>query len=786
LVTGRRRAHGVARYRHKGSCMMAAAPTDIAHWRARIFDRLLMVMLPLALATAVPSMLQMASIGNWPVVAVDALALAWLLAIWRLRRVAYSARVLNFLAMAFLVGVALMLKVGPVAQIYLLAVPVLAALLLGRRTALMLLTLTTLAVLLVGLRGMPADPASAAPISRASHDAIFLQAAIVAINYLFIGAIITLSCAVLLDHLARSLAQLHARNAELRLNAAALAQLNDMVIIAEVDADAAANERIIFVNEAFERRTGWTSAAALGHSLRLLGGPATDAAALARVAAAMARGEPLRSELLNYASDGSAFWVESELVPLADAGGRTTHWVAVERDISERKRSEGDIHRLAFFDVLTGLPNRRLLMDRIDTLLAGAARGDTFSAVVFVDLDRFKQINDARGHATGDALLRGMAMRLAQLTRKADTVARLGADEFVLLLAHLGRDQGAATLAALGVAEKVRTALAAPYLIAGEQYVCSASVGITLMPKSGAPGQGGLDFLREADIAVHRAKAEGRSGVAFFEPAMQADVERTLTLERDLASALAAGGLEMHVQLQVDGGARAVGAELLMRWPRADGTMVPPAVFIPVAEECGLMVPLGHWALDQACAMALTLARAGHPLPLSVNVSPAQFREADFVARVRRTLADSGAPATMLILEVTEGLLVDDLDATIARMCELAALGLRFSIDDFGTGYSSLAYLRRMPLYELKIDRSFIHDTPADAGAVTLVQTILGMARNLGLRVVAEGVETQAQADFLVASGCDCMQGYLFARPQPLEGVLAQLDRMAPPALPPA
>ena len=632
---------------------MMAAPTDIAHWRARIFNRLLQVVLPLGVATAVPSMLQLAADGLWQMIAVDIAALAWLLALWRLRRIAYTTRVLNFLAIAFVVGVALMLKVGAVAQIYLMAIPVLAALLLGLRPALLLLALTTLAVMVLGFRGAAPPPGSA-------PDAAFLQAAIITLNYLFIAAIITLSCAVLLQHLARSLEQLEASNAELR-------------------------------------------------------------------------------------------------------------------------RSADDIHQLAFFDVLTSLPNRRLLMDRIDTLLAGSERGATFSAIVFIDLDRFKQINDARGHAIGDDLLRGVAKRLSGLTRKADTVARIGADEFVLLLAHLGKDLGGATHAALGVAEKVRAAIGVPFVIAGEQYACSASVGITLMPKAGQAGHAGHAFLREADIAVHRAKAEGRSGVAFFEAAMQADVERTLTMERDLGNALAAGALAMHMQLQVDRHGRAVGAELLMRWPRADGTMVPPAVFIPVAEECGLMVPLGHWALAQACEMVLVLASAGHALPLSVNVSPAQFREADFVARVRRTLADSGAPASMLILEVTEGLLVDNLDATIARMHELAALGLRFSIDDFGTGYSSLAYLRKMPLYELKIDRSFIHDTPADAGAVALVQTILGMAGHLGLRVVAEGVETQAQADFLAASGCDCMQGYLFARPQPLAGVLAQLA--AAPAL---
>jgi diguanylate cyclase (GGDEF)-like protein len=446
--------------------------------------------------------------------------------------------------------------------------------------------------------------------------------------------------------------------------------------------------------------------------------------------------------------------------------------VVVERDITERKRSEDDIHRLAFYDVLTGLPNRRLLLDRIDKLLASSERGATISAVMFIDLDRFKYINDARGHATGDALLKSAAQRLSQLVRKVDTVARIGGDEFVVLLAHLAGDVAGASHAALTVAEKIRAAIARDIEIEGQSYQSSASIGITLMPKA---GQSAHDLLREADTAMYRAKGTGGSGIAFFEASMQADMERRLTLERDLTAAIAAGQMAMHYQPQVDRHGRTIGAELLMRWQRADGSMVSPAVFIPVAEESGLIVQLGQWALRQACAALLQLQREGHAIPLSVNVSPTQFRQADFVAQVRTVLRESGAPAALLILEVTEGLLIDKLDDTIARMHELAALGIRFSIDDFGTGYSSLAYLKKMPLYELKIDRSFIQDTPGDANGTAIVQSILAMARHLGLRVVAEGVETRAQADFLIGYHCDSMQGYLYARPAPLPELLARL-----------
>nr|WP_229264650.1 GGDEF domain-containing phosphodiesterase [Duganella sp. 1411] len=604
-----------------------------------------MIVFLLGVVTAIPSMLLAAGEGMWSIVVIDFVALCWLGAILLLRRVAYTVRVINFLAVAFVVGVGLLLKVGPVSQIYLMAVPVLAALLLGLRPAIWTLLLAGLAVMVLGfdenakvhIEGMP--------------DHAFLKSAIISLNFMFMTAVLTLSCAVLLQQLARSFDELRA--------------------------------------------------------------------------------------------------------------------------------SADSLERLAFFDVLTGLPNRRLLMDRIETLLASSARSATFSAVMFIDLDRFKTINDARGHAIGDALLRMAAERLSQLVRKADTVARIGGDDFVVVLAHLGDDLESATRAARTVADKVRLDIGREFEIEGQLYALTASTGVTMLPKSrpATQQQNAHDLLREADTAMYRVKAEGRNGIAFFEAAMQTAVEQRLSMERDLAAALAAGDLRMHVQPQVDRDGRAIGGELLMRWPLADGTMVAPSVFIPVAEESGLIVALGAWALRQACEAVLLLERAGLPMPLSVNVSPSQFRQPDFVALVRRTLADTGAPAGRLILEVTEGLLIDKLDDTVERMRQLAELGLRFSIDDFGTGYSSLAYLKKMPLYELKIDRGFIVDAPDDGSSAALVQSILAMAGHLGLHVVAEGVETRAQADFLIGHGCPCLQGYLYARPMPLAALIDQLTK---------
>jgi diguanylate cyclase (GGDEF)-like protein/PAS domain S-box-containing protein len=679
-----------------------------------------------------------------------------------------------------MIGVGLMLTVGPVCQIYLVGAPVLAAVLLGMRPALLTLAvigLTTFSMTLAGVTRLHAD---------GLPDHALMQASIITLNYLFIGSILTVSCALLLQRLARSLDDLrlfaaslqqgkdalHALNSELRLTAAAVARLNDIVVIARVVDGPGNTQPIIFVNDAFERRTGYRRAEVVGRSMRMLLGPDTDRAEIDRMADAVGRTESVTGELQYYTKLGTPCWVELELVPFTDEGGNNTHWVAVGRDITERKKSESRIHRLAFFDVLTGLPNRRLLMERLEKLLAGFRADAGYGAVMFIDLDNFKFINDARGHAIGDALLRNAADRLSHLMRKGDTVARIGGDEFVVLLARLGADSVSATDAALTVAEKIRRALAETFDIDGHSYSSSASIGVTLLPKA---GQSVHDLLREADTAMYRAKSEGRNGVAFFEATMQAEVERRLTLQRDLGAAFDDGELAMHLQLQVDCNGVPVGAELLMRWKKADGAMVCPELFIPAAEESGLILQLGQWALRCACLAWLQLAQAGHPMPLSVNVSPRQFRQADFVAQVIAVLAETGAPASGLIFEVTEGLIIDNLDETIARMHELAALGIRLSIDDFGTGYSSLAYLKRMPLYELKIDRSFIRDTPGDANGTAIVQSILAMAGHLGLRVVAEGVETQAQAAFLAANGAPGMQGYLFARPMPLHELMILL-----------
>ncbi|MEX5746049.1 putative bifunctional diguanylate cyclase/phosphodiesterase [Massilia sp. X63] len=759
---------------------------DLARWRARIFSKLMSIVLLAGVVAAIPSTLMALADGMWPIAAMDVLALAWIFAIWRLKRLPYAVRVLNFLAVLYLVGVGLMLGVGAVSQIYLMAPPVLAVVFLGTRQAIAALLLSGATILALGLGGYT-------QLFVEGLDHGVLSSLVVTLNYLCVGAAITITCGTLVKGLSQTLgemqgfaaslehkqARLHELNAELRLTSAAVARLNDMVLIARAVDAPGAHQPIIFANEAFERRTGYRRDEIIGQSMRVLHGPETDPDEVARILWAVARNEPVKSELLNYTKGGDPYWVEMEMVPFASEGGRHTHWVVVGRDITERRNSARAIHHLAFYDVLTGLPNRRLLTERLDTLVAARNAGGPLGAVLFIDLDNFKTVNDARGHATGDALLRSVGERLVSVVRARDTVARLGGDEFVILLQDLGDDVPAATDAAVKVAHKVLATLGAEVVIDDQLYRSTGSIGVALPLR---PGLSGHDLLREADVAMYQAKAAGRNGVALFECTMLAEAEQKLTLERDLAVALDNRELAMHLQLQVGQDQRPIGAELLMRWRRSDGILVPPEVFIPIAESTGLIVPLGNWALRQACEAWLRLQQAGHALPLSVNVSPVQFRQPDFVDQVRAVLRDSGVPGAQLIFEVTEGLLMEDLDQTIARMHELTQLGIRFSVDDFGTGYSNLAYLRKMPLYELKIDKSFIRDTPNDVNGTAIVQSILAMAEHLGIRVVAEGIETIEQAKYLSAPGGPCMQGFLFSRPAPLEDILATLSGTDSPA----
>ncbi|MBZ2206598.1 sensor domain-containing protein [Massilia soli] len=476
----------------------------------------------------------------------------------------------------------------------------------------------------------------------------------------------------------------------------------------------------------------------------------------------------VNGELFMVRGDGSRFEVEISSRTYKDQADQTYASIII-RDITQRREAEAEIHKLAFFDSLTGLPNRRLLMDRLGEALSDGPGVNNLAALLFIDLDHFKYINDARGHGVGDAVLQRIGARLSALLREEDLLSRIGGDEFVVLLKNLGLDLDDATRIAQATAEKIRDELVLPVRIENQEYIVSGSIGVTLLPRFGSTAD---DLLREADTAMYRAKATGRNRVAFFEMSMQDEVEERLSIERDLALAIAAGQLEMFMQPQVNADCKTVGAELLMRWNHPVRGVIPPAVFIPVAEESGLILQLGTWTLHQGCQALVSLASAGHDLSLSINVSPYQFRQADFVQQVERAIDQSSADATKLIFEITEGLLIENVEQTIDRMREIAALGIRFSIDDFGTGYSSLSYLKRLPLFEVKIDKSFIQDIHDNSDDTAIVQSIISMAKLLRLRVVAEGVETRQQADFLIKSQCQVFQGYLYDKPMPISAWL--------------
>jgi diguanylate cyclase (GGDEF)-like protein/PAS domain S-box-containing protein len=440
------------------------------------------------------------------------------------------------------------------------------------------------------------------------------------------------------------------------------------------------------------------------------------------------------------------------------------------RDITERKRAEDQIRTLAFYDALTGLPNRRLLMDRLQMALLTGQRQQHLAALMFIDLDHFKHLNDSLGHHRGDQLLQLVAQRLLTCLRESDTCARLGGDEFVVLLVNLGDHPLEAARQAEVIGQKVLAVLGQPYPLEPITYHLTASLGITLL--GGTEIESIEEPLKRADLAMYQAKASGRNAVRFFDPEIQADMAARLALEASLREALERQQFVLHYQPQVDGAGHVTGAEVLVRWMHPERGLVSPGELIPVAEATGLILPLGQWVLETACRQLA--AWAGHPglgqLTVSVNVSELQFRQSDFVDQVLGALTDSGARADLLKLELTEGLLVTGFDDVIAKMSALKARGVGFSLDDFGTGYSSLAYLKRLPLDQLKIDQSFVRDILVDPNDAAIARMVIVLAQSLGLSVIAEGVETTAQRDMLATQGCLAYQGYLFSRPLDIGG----------------
>ncbi len=472
-----------------------------------------------------------------------------------------------------------------------------------------------------------------------------------------------------------------------------------------------------------------------------------------------------QGEIYNRRKNGELFPVWESVTAVRDAEGNLTHLVSHFQDISERKQVQAHIEHLAYHDPLTHLPNRSLLLDRLQQALARYRRRGQYGALLFLDLDQFKAINDSLGHAVGDLLLCEVARRLAGQIRKEDTVARLGGDEFVILLAQLDGSAETAVREARSVAEKVHEIFVEDFNIAGYALRVGASIGVTVFPEGDETAD---EVLRHADIAMYRAKMGGRRTVSFFSPEMQAAATERVQLENQLRQAVERREFSMHFQPQVDiRSGRILGAEGLLRWNHPQRGPLSPGLFVPVLEESGLIVPVGEWVLMTACQAGSSFAPSSERLRISANMSPRQFHHPGFVSRLRAILDVAGLSPESLELELTESGVTRDLDDTIEIMRTLKNIGVRFSLDDFGTGYSSLSYVKRLPLDTLKIDRTFVNDCTADSDNTAIVRAIIAMAKTLDLDVVAEGVETEAQLNFLAEQGCTAYQGYHFSAPVP-------------------
>jgi diguanylate cyclase (GGDEF)-like protein/PAS domain S-box-containing protein len=562
-----------------------------------------------------------------------------------------------------------------------------------------------------------------------------------------------------INHMA---SELQKRDTDLRRLSAAVEQSPEAIVITDTAA------RIEYVNDAFVRSTGYARAEVLGKNPHILNRGLTPPATYAAMWTALKARQPWRGELINTRKDGSTYVELATIAPIFDEDGKVTHYVATKEDITQRKASEALVHQLAYYDALTGLPNRALLREQVEQALSACAQGH--GLLLLLDIDRFKQINDTRGHAVGDLLLRETARRIRSNVQAGDTVARVGSNTFAVLAPDIGASATQASTRARALAEQVHRSLAAPYDLGDQKRLyATTSAGIALFgADTGVPTSAAL--LQQAEVALYRAKDEGGNALLFFDAPMQAAVDARAALESDLRDAIEHQAFQLFYQVQVDLGGAVVGAEALIRWIGADGKRISPADFIPLAEETGLIVPMGQWVLDTACRQ---LARwqqrpATRHLTLAINVSARQFHQADFVAQVHAVLERTQINPGGLKLELTESVILGDLETTIERMHQLRALGICFALDDFGTGYSSLSYLKRLPFDQLKIDQTFIRDMLTDNTSNAIVRAILVMSAALGLEVVAEGVETAAHRTFLVQHGCQYCQGYLMGRPVPI------------------
>jgi diguanylate cyclase (GGDEF)-like protein/PAS domain S-box-containing protein len=568
----------------------------------------------------------------------------------------------------------------------------------------------------------------------------------------------------LLSYGIRAFIRLREQSSRLKLAARVFGTASEGVTITDIDGT------ILDVNTAFTVVTGYTREEVLGKNPRLLQSGRHSAQFYAKMWQSIRETGQWQGEVWNRRKNGEVYpeWLNITAGTVDDGEQKkVTHYVATFSDITLRKQNEAEIFQLAFYDPLTELPNRRLLMDRLRHIMASRGYGVGHAALLFIDIDNFKTLNDIKGHDIGDLLLIDIARRLRSCVREGDTVSRLGGDEFVVMLESLSPEPEQAAAQAKAAGDKIHQSLNQPYQLKDFEHHSTCSIGISMFNHDVSADE----LLKHADTAMYEAKAAGRNALRFFDPAMQSALEARATLETELRQALAEQQFSLYYQIQVDADRHPIGVEALVRWNHPQRGLVLPEAFIPLAEETGLIQPIGQWVLETACAQlkAWEADASTRDLVLAINVSPRQFGAQGFVNKVESTLLRSGIAAARLKLEITESMLLHNVENVISTMRQLKALGVSFSMDDFGTGYSSLQYLKRLPLDQIKIDQSFVRDITIDRSDQEIVRTIIAMAQSMNLSIIAEGVETEQQRQLIANRGCTNYQGFLFGRPVPIE-----------------
>ncbi|MEP7703863.1 EAL domain-containing protein [Paraglaciecola sp. 25GB23A] len=557
---------------------------------------------------------------------------------------------------------------------------------------------------------------------------------------------------------------------ELRIAATAFESQEGMMITDD-------DNMLIRVNKAFTTITGYSAEEVLGKDPRILSSGKHEKIFYDEMWRKIIASNYWEGEVWNKRKNGEIHPEKLTITAVKNPDGRVTNYVGTFTDTTLSKNSEREIEYLAFYDPLTGLANRRLMLDRIKHAMATSKRTGNLCALLFLDIDHFKTLNDTLGHDMGDLLLQQVAVRLKECIREEDTVSRFGGDEFVILLEGLSSLPIQAATQAEDIANKILTSINKPHQLTGNKYTSSTSIGITLFSAHESEAE---ELLKQADIAMYQAKADGRKVLRFFDPRMQSTITARAELEQELNQAIELQQFQLYYQIQVDSALHTIGAEVLIRWIHPERGLIPPLDFIPLAEQNGTILTIGQWVLDSACAQLNVWQQdvRTRDLTLSVNVSAKQLGQSNFITQVIESIEQHKINPKYLKLELTESVLQDDIEDIITKMKVLADIGVQFSLDDFGTGYSSLQYLKQLPLYQLKIDKTFVDDLVSNSNDQAIVRTIIAMAHSLGLNVIAEGVETKEQQQRLLTEGCSDYQGYLFGKPLPIEEFEALLETL--------